>query len=176
MLRKNSAHSRRAENGRERRRGYRVDGRPGHFSTRACAAGVTIGGLTIPAPPTDAQNHRRRTRRRGLYSGYAGKGSFIKPMIAIVTAPRAARRCMPAPAPARKGTSSPDFRWNGKFTIHSEIPMLAGGNMPLMQQALSAVHGSILWRGWPPWAWMMHGRWQAPTFTRCVRCEGFGSA
>ena len=39
-----------------------------------------------------------------------------------------------------QGTAGPDFRLEMEGLQYSEIPMLAGGNEPLMQQALSAVH------------------------------------
>lgn len=48
------------------------------------------------------------------------------------------QRCTPAPQCA--GTAGPDFRLEMEGLQYSEIPMLAGGNLPLMQQALSAVN------------------------------------
>lgn len=39
-----------------------------------------------------------------------------------------------------QGTAGPDFRLEMEGLQYSEIPMLAGGNLPLMQQALSAVN------------------------------------
>lgn len=39
-----------------------------------------------------------------------------------------------------QGTAGPDFRLEMEGLRYSGIPMLAGGNLPLMQQALSAVN------------------------------------
>ncbi len=43
------------------------------------------------------------------------------------------------PARAAPGTAGPDFRLEMEGLQYSEIPMLAGSNPSLMQQALSAV-------------------------------------
>ncbi len=62
----------RAENGRERRRGYRVDWQSSRRQ-RACAARRHHWRSDHPCAADRRANHRRRTRRRGLYSGYAGR-------------------------------------------------------------------------------------------------------
>lgn len=72
----------RAENGRERRRGYRVDGSPVAASVPA-QPGVTIGGLTIPAPPTDAQITGGGRVDAVYILATPEEIGFIKPMIAM---------------------------------------------------------------------------------------------
>lgn len=47
--------------------------------------------------------------------------------------------CTPGSRSAQ-GTAGPDFRLEMEGLQYSEIPMLAGGNLPLMQQALSAAN------------------------------------
>ncbi|PLP82229.1 penicillin-binding protein activator, partial [Salmonella enterica] len=64
---------------------------------------------------------------------------FIKPMIAMRNGTQSGATLY-ASSRSAQGTSGPDFRLEMEGLQYSEIPMLAGGNMPLMQQALSAVH------------------------------------
>ncbi|WP_435927989.1 penicillin-binding protein activator [Dryocola sp. BD613] len=101
---------------------------------------VTIGGLTIPAPPTDAQ----------ITSGAAGgvdaayilatpdEMALIKPMIAMRTGSRGSAQLY-ASSRSSQGVNGPDFRLEMEGLQFSEIPMLSGGNPALQQQALSAV-------------------------------------
>ncbi len=72
------------------------------------------------------------------------------------------------PAPAAHEHLGPDFRLEMEGLQYSEIPMLAGGNMPLMQQALSAVHNDYsLARMYA--MGVDAGRWRT-ALRRCVRC------
>ncbi len=161
----------RAENGRERRRGYRVDGQSGRRQ-RACAAGVTIGGLTIPAPPTDAQITGGGRVDAVYILATPEEIGFIKPMIAMRNGTQSGATLY-ASSRSAQGTSGPDFRLEMEGLQYSEIPMLAGGNMPLMQQALSAVHNDYsLARMYA--MGVDAGRWRT-TFRRCVRCRGLRS-
>ncbi|MEL4013012.1 penicillin-binding protein activator [Dryocola clanedunensis] len=101
---------------------------------------VTIGGLTIPAPPTDAQ----------ITSGSGGNVdaayiiatpeeiALIKPMIAMRTGSRSSAQLY-ASSRSSGGVNGPDFRLEMDGLQFSEIPMLSGGNPSLQQQALSAV-------------------------------------
>ncbi|QUJ07563.1 hypothetical protein KCP70_07835 [Salmonella enterica subsp. enterica] len=93
-----------------------------------------IGVPTIPAPPTDAQNHRRRTRRRGFGSATPEEIGFIKPMIAMcVTAnsESGATLCMPAPAARKALPPRLRLRWKVYNTV--KFYAFGGGNMPLMR-------------------------------------------
>ncbi|NCI17504.1 penicillin-binding protein activator [Cronobacter muytjensii] len=102
---------------------------------------VTIGGLTIPAPPTDAQ----------ITSGTSGNVdavyivatpseiALIKPMIAMRAGSHSGA-ALYASSRSAQGGAGPDFRLEMEGLEFSDIPMLAGSNPALMQQALSAVN------------------------------------
>lgn len=101
--------------------------------------GVTIGGLTIPAPPTDAQITGSGGRVDAVYIlATPEEIGFIKPMIAMRNGSQSGATLY-ASSRSAQGTSGPDFRLEMEGLQYSEIPMLAGSNMPLMQQALGAV-------------------------------------
>ncbi len=101
--------------------------------------GVTIGGLTIPAPPTDAQITGGGRVDAVYILATPEEIGFIKPMIAMRNGTQSGATLY-ASSRSAQGTSGPDFRLEMEGLQYSEIPMLAGGNTPLMQQALSAVH------------------------------------
>ena len=102
--------------------------------------GVTIGGLTIPAPPNDAQITGGGGRVDAVYIlATPEEIAFIKPMIAMRNGSQSGATLY-ASSRSAQGTAGPDFRLEMEGLQYSEIPMLAGGNEPLMQQALSAVH------------------------------------
>ncbi|MFH4294270.1 penicillin-binding protein activator, partial [Acinetobacter baumannii] len=65
--------------------------------------------------------------------------AFIKPMIAMRNGSQSGATLY-ASSRSAQGTAGPDFRLEMEGLQYSEIPMLAGGNLPLMQQALSAVN------------------------------------
>lgn len=104
-------------------------------------AGVTIGGLTIPAAPTDAQ----------ITAGSSGnvdavyiiatseEVALLKPMIAMRTGSRSSTQLY-ASSRSSQGVNGPDYRLEMEGLQFSEIPMLSGGNPQLMQQALSSVN------------------------------------
>lgn len=69
-----------------------------------------------------------------------------------------------------QGGSGPDFRLEMEGLQFSEIPMLAGSNPALMQQALMHTNNDYSWRACMRWA-RMHGRWRT-TSRKCVRCRG----
>ena len=103
--------------------------------------GVTIGGLTIPAPPTDAQ----------ITAGSSGnvdavyivatqeEVALIKPMIAMRNGSHGGA-ALYASSRSAQSNAGPDFRLEMEGLQYSEIPMLAGGNPSLQQQALSSVN------------------------------------
>ncbi|MGK7244771.1 penicillin-binding protein activator [Buttiauxella agrestis] len=104
-------------------------------------AGVTIGGLTIPPPPTDAQITGATSG--GVDAAYivatSDEVALIKPMIAMRTGSRSPAQLY-ASSRSSQGVNGPDFRLEMEGLQFSEIPMLAGNNPSLMQQALSNVH------------------------------------
>ncbi len=101
--------------------------------------GVTIGGLTIPAPPTDAQI-TGGGKVDGVYIvATQNEMALIKPMIAMRTGSQSGIILYASSRSAQGGTG-PDFRLEMEGLQFSEIPMLAGSNPALMQQALSSVN------------------------------------
>ncbi|XNM88858.1 penicillin-binding protein activator [Escherichia coli] len=66
-----------------------------------------------------------------------GEIAFIKPMIAMRNGSQSGATLY-ASSRSAQGTAGPDFRLEMEGLQYSEIP--AGGNLPLMQQALSAVN------------------------------------
>lgn len=100
--------------------------------------GVTIGGLTIPAPPTDAQISGGGKVDAAYIVATPQEIAFIKPMIAMRNGSQSGATLY-ASSRSAQGTAGPDFRLEMDGLQYSEIPMLAGSNPSLMQQALSAV-------------------------------------
>ena len=100
--------------------------------------GVTIGGLTIPAPPTDAQISGGGSVDAAYIVATPEEIAFIKPMIAMRNGSQAGVSLY-ASSRSAQGTAGPDFRLEMEGLQYSEIPMLAGANPALMQQALSSV-------------------------------------
>lgn len=100
---------------------------------------VTIGDLNIPAP----QNEIQATSGGAVDAAYIiatpEEIAYIKPMIAMRNGSQS-RVTLYASSRSAQGTSGPDFRLEMEGLQYSEIPMLAGSNPVLMQQALNAVH------------------------------------
>lgn len=102
-----------------------------------------IGGLAIPSPPTDAQ----------IAAGSSGNGNvdavyivasqdeiaLIKPMIAMRTGSHNGATLY-ASSRSAQGSTGPDFRLEMEGLQFSEIPLLAGENPGLQQQALASVN------------------------------------
>ncbi|PLY43609.1 penicillin-binding protein activator [Lelliottia sp. F153] len=99
---------------------------------------VTIGGLTIPAPPTDAQISGGGKVDAAYIVATPEEIAFIKPMIAMRNGSQSGVTLY-ASSRSAQGTAGPDFRLEMDGLQYSEIPMLAGSNPALMQQALSSV-------------------------------------
>lgn len=99
---------------------------------------VTIGGLTIPAPPTDAQISGGGKVDSAYIVAMPEEIAFIKPMIAMRNGSQSGATLY-ASSRSAQGTAGPDFRLEMEGLQYSEIPMLAGSNPQLMQQALGAV-------------------------------------
>lgn len=98
----------------------------------------TIGGLTIPAPPTDAQISGGGKVDSAYIVATPEEIAFIKPMIAMRNGSQSGATLY-ASSRSAQGTAGPDFRLEMEGLQYSEIPMLAGSNPQLMQQALGAV-------------------------------------
>ncbi|WP_435362609.1 penicillin-binding protein activator [Enterobacter hormaechei] len=99
---------------------------------------VTIGGLTIPAPPTDAQISGGGKVDSAYIVATPEEIAFIKPMIAMRNGSQSGATLY-ASSRSAQGTAGPDFRLEMEGLQYSEIPMLAGSNPQLMQLALGAV-------------------------------------
>ena len=99
---------------------------------------VTIGGLTIPAPPTDAQISGGGKVDSAYIVATPEEIAFIKPMIVMRNGSQSGATLY-ASSRSAQGTAGPDFRLEMEGLQYSEIPMLAGSNPQLMQQALGAV-------------------------------------
>lgn len=99
---------------------------------------VTIGGLTIPAPPTDAQISGGGKVDSAYIVATPEEIAFIKPMIAMRNGSQSGATLY-ASSRSAQGTAGPDFRLEMEGLQYSESPMLAGSNPQLMQQALGAV-------------------------------------
>ncbi len=109
------------------------------ISAQSQPQGVTIGGLTIPPAPTDAQISGSGKVDAAYIVATPEEIAFIKPMIAMRNGSQSGS-LLYASSRSAQGTAGPDFRLEMEGLQYSEIPMLAGSNPALMQQALSAVN------------------------------------
>nr|WP_318384561.1 penicillin-binding protein activator [uncultured Enterobacter sp.] len=101
--------------------------------------GVTIGGLTIPAAPTDAQITGSGNVDAAYILATPDEIALIKPMIAMRSGSQSGVTLY-ASSRSSQGGAGPDFRLEMEGLQFSEIPMLAGSNPQLMQQALGSVN------------------------------------
>lgn len=108
-------------------------------ASQPAQAGVTIGGLTIPAPPTDAQITGSGKVDASYILATPSEIALIKPMIAMRAGSQSGVTLY-ASSRSAQGGAGPDFRLEMEGLQYSEIPMLAGSNPALMQQALGAVN------------------------------------
>ncbi|MGE4800122.1 penicillin-binding protein activator [Yersinia hibernica] len=119
--------------------GIRLIGQPVSVSSAPAAApaSVTIAGLTIPAPPVDAP----------VVSTSAGGNidavyiiatpaelTLIKPMIDMATSTRT-KPALFASSRSYQAGAGPDYRLEMEGIQFSDIPLMAGSNPALMQQA-----------------------------------------
>ena len=109
------------------------------ISAQSQPQGVTIGNLTIPAAPTDAQITGSNKVDAAYILATPEEIAFIKPMIAMRNGSQSGAMLY-ASSRSAQGTAGPDFRLEMEGLQYSEIPMLAGSNPALMQQALRAVN------------------------------------
>src|SRR5476651_574962 len=127
------------------RSGIRLTGTPVLSTSKAAATaqqGVTIGGITIPAPPSDDQITQATS---GGISGNVDSVyivatqdelTLIKPMIDLAVSGRN-KPAVYASSRSYQAGAGPDYRLEMEGVQFSDIPLLAGSNPPLMQQAAS---------------------------------------
>ncbi|PDO86137.1 penicillin-binding protein activator [Kosakonia pseudosacchari] len=101
--------------------------------------GVTVGGLNIPAPPTDAQISGSGSVDAVYIVATQDEIALIKPMITLRTGSQSGVMLY-ASSRSAQGGAGPDFRLEMEGLQFNEIPMLAGANPSLMQQALRSVN------------------------------------
>ncbi|MGP3592584.1 penicillin-binding protein activator [Vagococcus sp. WN89Y] len=101
--------------------------------------GVTIGGLNIPAPPTDAQISGGGKVDAAYIVATPDEIALLKPMITLRTGSQS-NVMLYASSRSAQGGAGPDFRLEMEGLQFNEIPMLAGANPSLMQQALRSVN------------------------------------
>ncbi|CAM3253465.1 MULTISPECIES: penicillin-binding protein activator [Yersinia] len=119
--------------------GIRLTGQPISVTPTAAPQSVTIAGLTIPAPPVDAP----------VVSTSAGGNvdavyivatpdelTLIKPMIDMATTTRS-KPSLYASSRSYQAGAGPDYRLEMEGVQFSDIPLMAGANPALMQQASS---------------------------------------
>ena len=123
--------------------GLRLSGTPVTLasSTPAPSEGVTIGGITIPSPPTDAQVTAGSSDTSGSVDAIYIVASqdqltLIKPMIDLSINTRV-KPSLYASSRSYQAGAGPDYRLEMEGMQFSDIPLLAGSNPGLMQQATS---------------------------------------
>jgi len=101
--------------------------------------GVTIGGLNIPAAPSDAQITSGGNVDAAYIVATQDEIALIKPMITMRTGSQSGVMLY-ASSRSAQGGAGPDFRLEMEGLQFNDIPMLAGANPSLMQQALKSVN------------------------------------
>lgn len=127
--------------------------------------------LTIPAAPTEAQIAGNGKVDAAYILATPDEIALIKPMIAMRTGSQS-NVTLYASSRSSQSNAGPDFRLEMEGLQFSEIPMLAGNNPALMQQALSAMHNDyslarLYAMGVDAWTLANHfsGMRQMPGFT-----------
>ncbi|WP_145559262.1 penicillin-binding protein activator [Yersinia mollaretii] len=119
--------------------GIRLTGQPVSISSAPAAApaSVTIAGLTIPAPPVDAPVVST-SAGGNIDSVYIiatpAELTLIKPMIDMATSSRS-KPALFASSRSYQAGAGPDYRLEMEGIQFSDIPLMAGANPALMQQA-----------------------------------------
>lgn len=114
--------------------GIRLSGTPVTVQP-AAAAGVTIGGLNIPAPMTDAQVSSSNGSVDSVYIvATQDELTLIKPMISMRVSSRD-NVGLYASSRSYQAGAGPDYRLELDGLQFSDIPLLSGANPALMQQA-----------------------------------------
>ncbi|MEA9390372.1 penicillin-binding protein activator [Acerihabitans sp. TG2] len=117
------------------RAGIQLTGQPVTTSATPAAQSVTIGGLTIPAPPSDAAISP--SANGGVDAVYIiatpAELALIKPMIDMRTSSRANLKLY-ASSRSYQADAGPDYRLEMEGLEFSDIPLLAGANPDLLQR------------------------------------------
>ncbi|MEG3132972.1 penicillin-binding protein activator [Rouxiella sp. T17] len=121
--------------------GLRLTGTPVNTAPAAQPAGVTIGGITIPSPPTDAQVTGASAESGGNVDAIyivatQDEMALMKPMIDLSINTRV-KPSIYASSRSYQAGAGPDYRLEMEGLQFSDIPLLAGTNPALMQQASS---------------------------------------
>ncbi|OSZ96454.1 penicillin-binding protein activator, partial [Yersinia pestis] len=118
--------------------GIRLTGTPVSVSNVAAApASVTIAGLTIPAPPIDAPVVSTSSSGNidAVYIiATPSELTLIKPMIDMATSSRS-KPALFASSRSYQAGAGPDYRLEMEGIQFSDIPLMAGSNPALLQQA-----------------------------------------
>ncbi|WP_145594072.1 penicillin-binding protein activator [Yersinia aleksiciae] len=119
--------------------GIRLTGQPVAISSTPAAtpASVTIAGLIIPAPPVDAPVVSTSTGGNidAVYIiATPAELTLIKPMIDMATSSRS-KPALFASSRSYQAGAGPDYRLEMEGIQFSDIPLMAGSNPALMQQA-----------------------------------------
>ena len=121
--------------------GLRLSGTPVNTAPAAQPAGVTIGGITIPSPPTDEQVTGASAESSGNVDAIyivatQDEMALMKPMIDLSINTRV-KPSIYASSRSYQAGAGPDYRLEMEGLQFSDIPLLAGTNPALMQQASS---------------------------------------
>lgn len=119
--------------------GIRMSGTPVSVATQAPQS-VTIAGLTIPAPPSDIPASTGGGVDAVYIVATQDQLTLIKPMIDMTTNSRS-KPAMFASSRGYQAGAGPDFRLEMEGLQFSDIPLLAGVN-PALQQQASAKFGN----------------------------------
>ncbi|WP_421414123.1 penicillin-binding protein activator [Serratia plymuthica] len=114
--------------------GIRMSGTP--ISAAPAPQAVTIAGLTIPAPPSDVPAESGGNVDAVYIVATQSQLTLIKPMIDMATTSRS-KPAMYASSRSYQAGAGPDFRLEMEGLQFSDIPLLAGANPQLLQQASS---------------------------------------
>ncbi|MGB8665346.1 MAG: penicillin-binding protein activator [Serratia inhibens] len=114
--------------------GIRMTGTP--ISAAPAPQAVTIAGLTIPAPPSDVPAESGGNVDAVYIVATQSQLTLIKPMIDMATTSRS-KPAMYASSRSYQSGAGPDFRLEMEGLQFSDIPLLAGANPQLLQQASS---------------------------------------
>lgn len=113
--------------------GIRMSGTP--VAARApVQQSVTIAGLTIPAPPSDIPTATGGSIDAVYIVATQDQLTLIKPMIDMTTSSRS-KPALFASSRSYQAGAGPDFRLEMEGLQFSDIPLLAGANPQLQQQA-----------------------------------------
>ncbi|MBI6138122.1 penicillin-binding protein activator [Serratia plymuthica] len=114
--------------------GIRMSGT--QISAAPAPQAVTIAGLTIPAPPSDVPAESGGNVDAVYIVATQSQLTLIKPMIDMATTSRS-KPAMYASSRSYQAGAGPDFRLEMEGLQFSDIPLLAGANPQLLQQASS---------------------------------------